>query len=144
MRLALPAATVAAALVAGCGPSTSSVDSAASKQRDPGPRLLRAPEKLGEVVLRGDVSPKTAGPYRLEGTYRVRFQQYAPERPRLDFHAETPFVVDLERRQGTPTVRLFRAAAETGARTVRLRGRYYLDVSFGDYPFAIRISPVRR
>jgi hypothetical protein len=38
-------------------------------------------------------------------------------------------------------VRLFRAAARSGSRTVRLHGTYYVDASFGDYPFAIRLSP---
>jgi hypothetical protein len=41
-------------------------------------------------------------------------------------------------------VPLFREAARTGRHEVRLRGRYTLDVSFGDYPYAIRITPVRQ
>ena len=41
-------------------------------------------------------------------------------------------------------MRLFRAAARTGRRTVTLHGRFYLDVSFGDFPYAIRLTPVGR
>jgi hypothetical protein len=41
-------------------------------------------------------------------------------------------------------VRLFRAAARTGRREVTLRGRYFIDVSFGDFPYAIRLTPVGR
>jgi hypothetical protein len=144
MRRALLVALLIGAITAGCGSSgapprpTTSTDG-----RQAGPALLQAPLRAGEIVIRGDATPKTAGPYRFAGTYRARFEQYAPEDPRLDFSGETAFVADLERTQGVPAVRLFRAAASSGTRTVRLHGSYFVNASFGDYPFAIRLSPVR-
>jgi hypothetical protein len=41
-------------------------------------------------------------------------------------------------------VRLFRAAARTGRRSVTLRGRLYVDVAFGDFQYAIRFTPTDR
>jgi hypothetical protein len=95
----------------------------------------------------GEASPATHGPYAFDGRYTVRFEQIAPEDPRLDFAAQTAFVADANRAEGQPGVgslRLFRAAARTGRRSVRLRGRLYVDVSFGDYPYAIRFTPTDR
>jgi hypothetical protein len=131
------------AITAGCGSADAPRRTTTTDGRHAGPALLQAPLRAGEIVIRGDATPKTAGPYVFAGTYRARFQQYAPENPRLDFSAETTFVADLERTQGVPAVRLFRAAARSGTRTVRLHGRYYLDASFGDYPFVIRLTPER-
>ena len=130
--------------VAACGgnPSAQRADpppSAAAR-----PALLREATGAGEVVVRGETSPKTAGPYPLHGTYNVRFQQYAPEAPETDFTSQTPFVVDLERSPGTPAMHVFKDAAETGRSTVTVDGRMYVDVSFGDFPFVIRFTPVRR
>jgi hypothetical protein len=129
------------AVTAGCGSQGARPDPTTAGGRRAGPALLQASRRPGEIVIRGDATPKTAGPYRLAGTYRARFEQYAPEDPRLDFSGETAFVADLERTEGVPAVRLFRAAARSGSRTVRLHGTYYVDASFGDYPFAIRLSP---
>jgi hypothetical protein len=143
MRRALLLAVVAGTVTAGCGSADPAGRATATGGRHPGPALLEAPRRPGEIVIRGDATPKTAGPYRFAGTYRARFEQYAPENPRLDFSGETAFVADLERTEGVPAVRLFRAAARSGERTVRLHGRYYVDASFGDYPFASRLSPER-
>lgn len=144
MRPALLAGLAACVLLAGCGSGTgASGTPAATVARAPAPALVRARRGPGEVVVRGDTTPKTAGPYAFHGAYRVRFQQYAPEDPRLDFRGETAFVADLERTQGIPARRLFRAAAARGSRTVRLNGRFYVDASFGDYPFVLRFTPVR-
>jgi hypothetical protein len=40
-------------------------------------------------------------------------------------------------------VKLFEAAARTSRRTLTLHGRLYVDVSFGDFPYAIRFTPVQ-
>jgi hypothetical protein len=141
MRGVLLVPLLAGAIAAGCGSQGTRADPTTTDGRQAGPALLQAPRRPGEIVIRGDATPKTAGPYRFAGTYRARFEQYAPEDPRLDFSGETAFVADLERTQGVPAVRLFRAAARSRSRTVRLHGTYYVDASFGDYPFAIRLSP---
>jgi hypothetical protein len=83
----------------------------------------------------------------LRGRYVVRFEQIAPEDPRLDFATQTAFVAALDRKAeqaGPGSVRLFRTAARTGRREMRLSGRYFIDVSFGDFPYAIRLTPTDR
>jgi hypothetical protein len=111
------------------------------------PALARMPARPGEILVRGDASPASHGPFDLRGRYVVRFEQTAPEDPELDFAAQTAFVASLDRRaevEDRSSVRLFRAAARTGRRQVSLHGRYFLDVGFGDFPYAIRLTPVAR
>jgi hypothetical protein len=108
--------------------------------------LLASPKRPGEVVLRGDLSPASHGPYAFDGRYRVRFEQFAPEDPRMNFADQTAFVAMLDRHageDGSGSVRLFRAARRTSARTLTLRGRYFVDVTFGDFPYAMRFTTVR-
>src|ERR1044072_2132164 len=67
-RLALLAAL---ALVAGCGAQ------AAERERPPDPKqakvaLLEAPKRPGEVIVRGDLSPASHGPYAFDGRYVAR------------------------------------------------------------------------
>jgi hypothetical protein len=151
--LVLVLAGLAAALaLAGCGgarapgtaPGTGAAGAAVEAAR---PALALAARRPGEIVVQGDASPGTHGPFSFDGRYTVRFEQIAPEDPRLDFGAETAFVADANRQAGQPGAgsrRLFRAAARTGARSVTLRGRFYVDVSFGDFPYAIRFTPTDR
>jgi hypothetical protein len=111
------------------------------------PALAQAPKRPGEVVVRGEASPAAHGPFALDGRYLVRFEQVAPEDPELDFTTQTAFVVTADRnaqQEGAGTVRVFRAAARTGRRIVTLRGRLFIDVAFGDFPYAIRLTPVGR
>jgi hypothetical protein len=145
MRRLCPVLLAVSAVAAGCGGAGS--PRAASTAADPPaarPALLTAPSRPGEVVVHAGTSPLTAGPFAFHGTYRVRYEQYAPEAPATDFAAQTAFVVDLERTPGMPALRLFRAAAGKGERRVRLEGRLYVDVSFGDFPFVVRFTPDRR
>ena len=139
-------AALALAAAAGCGGDiTVAPQPAATSRAEPG--LARAAARPGEVLVRGDVSPKLAGPYDFRGSYVVRFEQYAPEDPRLDFRGQTPFTAALEERpEGREgrTIPLFEAASRTGRRTIRATGRLYVDVSFGDFPFVVRFTPVRR
>jgi hypothetical protein len=98
------------------------------------------------VIVRGDLSPASHGPYAFDGRYVVRFEQFAPEDPNLDFTDQTAFVATLDRRaeqDGSGTVKLFEAAQRTSRRTLALHGRLFVDVSFGDFPYAIRFTPVR-
>lgn len=108
------------------------------------PALAKAPKRPGEIVVRGEASPASHGPFSLDGRYTVRFEQIAPEDPNLDFGAQTAFVAALDRRpqqEGAGTIRLFRDAARTGRKAITARGRYYVDVSFGDFPYAVRFTP---
>jgi hypothetical protein len=108
--------------------------------------LLQAPKRPGEVIVRGDLSPASHGPFTFHGRYVVRFEQFAPEDPNVDFSGQTAFVAALDRRpetDGPGSIRLFRAARRTGRSTLTLRGRLFVDVSFGDFPYAIRFTPER-
>jgi hypothetical protein len=131
-------------LLVGCGAEapkpTPPPDSAKTKVA-----LLQAPKRPGEVLLRGDLSPASHGPYTFDGRYVARFEQFAPEDPNVDFSDQTAFVATLDRRaeeESAGSVKLFHAAHRTGRKTVTLHGRLYVDVSFGDFPYAIRFTPV--
>lgn len=107
--------------------------------------LLAAPKRPGEVIVRGEASPASHGPFAFDGRYRVRFEQFAPEDPRQDFTGQTAFVAMADRnaeQDGAGSVKLFHAAKQTGSRTVTLHGRLFVDVEFGDFPYAIRFTPV--
>ena len=111
------------------------------------PALAKAPKRAGEIVVRGEASPASHGPFAFDGRYTVRFEQIAPEDPNLDFTGQTSFVAVLDRRaqqEGASTKRLFRTAARTGRTHVTARGRYWIDVEFGDFPYAIRLTPTGR
>jgi len=136
---------LALAALAGCG-------GGADKPTPPPPAskakvaLLQQPKRPGEVIVRGEGSPASHGPFAFDGRYVVRFEQFAPEDPNVDFAGQTAFVVALDRRaeeDGAGSVRLFHAAKRTGRRTVALHGRLFVDVAFGDFPYAIRFSPAR-
>jgi hypothetical protein len=132
-------------LVAGCG------SEAATPTKPPDPAkakvaLLQAPKRPGEIIVRGDLSPASHGPYDFDGRYLVRFEQFAPEDPNVDFTAQTAFVATLDRRaeqDGPGSVRLFHAARRTSRKTVSLHGRLFVDVSFGDFPYALRFTPLK-
>jgi hypothetical protein len=134
----------ALAVLAGCGSDSE------NPARPPDPKtakvaLLQAPKRPGEVIVRGDLSPASHGPYAFDGRYVARFEQFAPEDPSIDFTDQTAFVATLDRRaeqDGPGTVKLFEAAQRTSRRTLTLHGRLFVDVSFGDFPYAIRFTPV--
>jgi hypothetical protein len=150
----LASAALAALALAACGSGSGSSAGPGSGGPAEGsgaeavrPALAAPPLRPGEIVVQGQASPETHGPYAFDGRYTVRFEQIAPEDPALDFGAETAFVADAGRRpggQGAGAVRLFREAARTGRRSVTLRGRLYVDVSFGDFPYALRFTPTDR
>jgi hypothetical protein len=133
---------IALAALAGCG-SDSASSSTTTATAAALPPLARRTPAPGEIVVRGDASPATHGPYRFSGRYLVRFQQYAPEDPKLDFASQTPFTASLVRREGDPTgaIKLFEAAAASGRRELTIRGRHYVEVSFGDFPYVLRFAP---
>lgn len=136
------------AIAVGCGngamvsgaapPPTSTVD----------PALAKAPKQDGEIIVRGEASPGSHGPFQLKGTYTARFEQYAPEDPKLDFAAQTPFTARLDPHVASDsdtrkTIPLFETAAGSGTATVHANGRLWIDVEFGDFPYVIRLTPKR-
>ena len=109
------------------------------------PRLAREAPAKGEIVIRGELSPASHGPYDFAGRYRVAFEQYAPEDPELDFSQHTSFVATLDRRAGIQdreSVELFKISRRTGRKRLAIRGRYFVGVSFGDFPYVIRFTPL--
>jgi hypothetical protein len=144
-RVAARLSLVVAVLLCACGgaaPKPARPPSAAKAKV----ALLRAPKRPGEVIVRGDLSPASHGPFAFNGRYLVRFEQFAPEDPEADFTGQTAFVASLDRRpesDGHGSIRLFKAARGTGRRTLSIHGRLYVDVSFGDFPYAIRFTPQR-
>lgn len=132
-----------AALI-GCG-SDARPDATGATTTTPAPALATRPAATGEIVVRAESSPATHGPYALDGRYLVRFEQYAPEDSALDFTGQTPFTATLTTREGDPrgAIELFGAARRDGRRELEIRGRYYVDVSFGDFPYVIRFTPRR-
>jgi hypothetical protein len=129
--------------LAGCGTDGGSSSTATTATTAALPPLAGRPPAPGEIVVRGEASPATHGPYTFGGRYLVRFEQYAPEDPKLDFAAQTPFSASLVRNEGDPTgaVKLFEDAAPSGRRELVIRGRYYVEVSFGDFPYVVRFTP---
>jgi hypothetical protein len=134
---------VIALVVCGCGTAATrpAPPPDAAKAKVP---LLRAPKRPGEIIVRGDLSPASHGPFTFNGRYVVRFEQFAPEDPDVEFSGQTAFVVTLDRRADIDepgSIRLFKAARRTSRRAVTLHGRLFVDVSFGDFPYAIRFTP---
>ena len=140
-------AAVTAVAIAGCGTTAHPPRSVPTigPRTAAAPALLRRAPGPGEIVLDGEASPATHGPYDLHGRYLVRFAQYAPEDPRLDFTRQTAFVAAVRPAgaSGTRGIRLFRAAARMGRREIDLDGRYVVDVTFGDFPYVLRFTPTR-
>jgi hypothetical protein len=135
---------IALAPLAACGNDNGSSSSAATTATTATlPALASRKPAPGEIVVRGEASPATHGPYAFSGRYLVRFEQYAPEDPKLDFTSQTSFTASLVRHGGDPTgaIKLFEAAAATGRRELAIRGRYYVEVSFGDFPYVVRFTP---
>jgi hypothetical protein len=134
---------IACAALAGCGSDGGTSSTTATATTTAVPALARRPPVAGEIIVRGEASPATHGPYEFNGRYLVRFEQYAPEDPKLDFGSQTPFSAALTRRQGDTTgaIKLFQAAARSGRRALTIRGRYYVEVSFGDFPYVLRFTP---
>jgi hypothetical protein len=107
------------------------------------PALATRPAAAGEIVVRGEGSPASKGPYTFDGRYLVRFVQYAPEDPQLDFTGQTPFAAQLAVRPDDPrgAVKLFEDAAASGRRELEIHGRRNVEVTFGDFPWVLRFTP---
>lgn len=136
---------VAVMAFTGCGASEKppSGPDQANATGEARPAIGRSAARKDEILVRGDASPKTHGPFRFHGRYLVRFEQYAPEDPKLDFASQTPFTASLTPRRGDPrgATKLFADAIGKKRRELTVGGRYYVDVSFGDFPYVIRFTP---
>lgn len=107
------------------------------------PRLLTDAASSGEHVFSADLSPKSFGPVTLNGSYTVRFAQYAPEDADMDFSTKTVFMAKLIKVSGPgpKEVPLFLEAARAGRTQVTVEGNYRVEVTFGDFPFVVRLTP---
>jgi hypothetical protein len=110
------------------------------------PSLAKKAPGPGEVLVSGNTSPKTFGPYDFEpGTYTFQFQQTAPDAPGLDFTTDaSPFAVSINRKPRTtaPDSQLLVNSAEArGDNIVSLTGRYYIDVTSADHSYVLRFTP---
>jgi hypothetical protein len=140
--LTLFALFVLTIVVAGCGGKSATPPPAAGPTAPGAPALLKQKVQKGEVMVDAEYSPHRDGPYRLDGTYLVRFAQYDPEAPRMSFAGQTPFVAYLTGPGRRPQkITLFHQAAAGGKRTMRLHGKYFVEVSFGDFPYVLRFTP---
>lgn len=142
---AIALVSVLAATLAGCGDdSASKTPTATTAGAAALPALARKPLGPGELVFSGEASPATHEPIALDGRYVVRFEQFAPEDPKKDFSGETAFTARLRPAGSTSSgVELFSTAAASGQTEIRRVGRYALDVTFGDFPYAVRFTPKR-
>jgi hypothetical protein len=141
--LAAFVAAVALALAA-CGSDSPEPPPTGGAGSPGAPALLERKLRPGEVLIDAEASPQLEGPYRFAGRYRVQFVQYAPEAPGRGFADATPFVANLlsapdPRAKPIP---LFHAAAKGGERTLTIDGRYLVEVAFGDFPYALRFTPL--
>lgn len=128
--------------VAGCGGTNATRPPAAGPSAQGAPALLKQKVRKGEVMVDAEYSPHRDGPYHFDGTYLVRFAQYDPEAPRMSFGDQTPFVAYLTGLGRRPKkIALFHQAAAGGKRTMRLHGNYFVEVSFGDFPYVLRFTP---
>jgi hypothetical protein len=129
-------------VIAACGGKSATPPPAAGPSAQGAPAMLKQKVRKGEVMVDAEYSPHRDGPYRFDGTYLVRFAQYDPEAPRMSFAGQTPFVADLTGLGRRPKkIPLFHQAAAGGKRTMRLHGNYFVEVSFGDFPYVLRFTP---
>lgn len=135
--------TVSVAL-AGCGSDSPEPPPTGGPGSPSAPALLERKLQPGEVMLDAEASPQLEGPYRFGGRYRVRFVQYAPEAPGRSFAGQTPFVASLVAASDprAKPIPLFQAAAKGGERTLEIKGRYLVEVAFGDFPYVLRFTPL--
>jgi hypothetical protein len=136
-------ALLALTLVIGaCGGKSATAPPAAGPTSPAAPALLKQKVEKGEVMVDAEYSPHRDGPYRFDGSYLVRFAQYDPEAPRTSFGDQTPFVAYLTGLGRRPKkIALFHQAAAGDKRTMRLHGKYFVEVSFGDFPYVLRFTP---
>lgn len=155
-QVATATATLAAVLaLAGCGSEriltqtvtrTVAIPAAVQHGSSSTPTLAKKPPGPGEVLVSGNTSPKTLGPYEFEpGTYTFQFEQFAPDAPGLDFSTEaSPFAVSINRKPRTaaPDSQLLVNSAEPrGDNIVSLSGSYYIDVTSADHSYVLRFTP---
>jgi hypothetical protein len=135
-KLITSVAALASAASAGCGAVDPPGVTVATT-----PVATRSVQQAGTITVRGDYAPDEHGPYALHGRYVVRFLQRGAG---VDFRGEVPFTARLERGGVSGpghVIKLFEAAARTGATTIRADGRFRLLVDYGDSPYEIVLRP---
>jgi hypothetical protein len=142
--LLVPLLALALAACGGDGKTAAPAGATATTAAAKLPPLARVPLKPGEILFSGEASPESHGSFALDGRYLVRFEQFAPEDAKKDFSGETPFVASLRPAGSSANgAKLFGAKRASGQRTLTRHGRYVLDVTFGDFPYAVRFTPRR-
>ncbi len=140
--------------IAACGGDTETAtvtetESSAAPEPKPEPvvpSLGTDRRKPGEIVIVSE-GAESHGPRRFRNSiYTVRFEQFAPDQPGLDFRSESSsFVVQLHRKPGvidSGTVHLFNATLDKGRTQVTIPGgEFYGDVSSADHSYALRFTP---
>jgi hypothetical protein len=138
MKPDLTTSLALAALLAGCGNSPPPVVVHTT------PADQRASQTGSTIVLRGDYAPDEHGPLSLDGRYHASFTQRGAG---VDFHSEVPFTAHLEQaaaREPARRIKLFQAAARAGHTTMSAHGRFRVLIDYGDSPYEIRLTKVRR
>jgi hypothetical protein len=149
------AVATAAALAAACGDDDERVVTttvyrdmplpALERTRGELPEIATRPARRGEVIIRGDQAPKTFGPYEFEpDRYDFRFAQYAPGGG-VDFRTDaSSFTAVMTRRagkSGPDTQVLSNETTRSGAGTLTLSGKLYVEVQSADYSYVMRFTP---
>ena len=137
-----PRAAVARGAAGGASTPSGGGDGAPTAARPRSPRRRSGPARSS---CRARRRPPRTGRSRSTAATSVRFEQIAPEDPNLDFATQTAFVATARphspaggRRHGAPVPR--RRPHRPHGRS-RRTAAYYIDVSFGDFPYAIRLTP---
>jgi len=106
------------------------------------PPLARTALTTGELIFTGPAAPGTHGSFALDGTYIVRFEQFDPDDEDRDFSRAAPLTVGLRPASSMdPGFELFAAKEASGQRELTRKGRFALDVTRGDFPYAVRFTP---
>lgn len=129
-------------VAAGCGQQKAAPPPEAGPGAPGAPALLKKKLQQGEVMVDAEYSPHRDGPFHFDGNYVVQFAQYDPESARTNFSHQTPFVAYLSGTGRKPKkATLFHQATAGGRRTMSLHGTYFVEVSFGDFPYVLRFTP---
>jgi len=137
---------VSALLIFGCGgeAATTTSDPQASEVSEPTgmPELAAKPKRRGEILIKGETSPTTYGPFSAAGPYNLRFEQYNPP-PGVSIGQLGPFVAStVTESGGTPIDNLVSTTDPRGRYQVYLSGRFFIDVAVADAAYVIRLTPL--
>ncbi|MFL5884444.1 MAG: hypothetical protein ACJ77M_05190 [Thermoleophilaceae bacterium] len=109
------------------------------------PGLLRQARRPGEILVQGNTSPKSFGPYDFEpGLYTFRFEQYAPGISGIDFATDASSItVALNRKprvSAADSELLVNATQKQGDNNIYASGKYFVDVTSADYSYVLTFT----